>query len=226
MTIICTRRRVIRSLQPNVALQQFIHIPWPEPDPWRYLPTEIVSSICAGLLANDSVAFQTKANADNFCVPARIPARRRDRQRRRQIGSTAHARLGESGSPYTRPELLARLAQPAALEYRAKLASRLVSSRSCASTGSIRRKTSSLASRLRRVARTASRMAREAVRFLPSLCRSRTGAGVPGLRRRGLRRGGGDQPSLRRCVVASDHRASRAQPSAGAGRPGDVRRCW
>jgi len=56
----------IRNLRPHAALQQFIHIPWPEPDAWSQLPRDIVQSICEGLLANDSVVFQTEQYAEHF----------------------------------------------------------------------------------------------------------------------------------------------------------------
>jgi trehalose 6-phosphate synthase len=56
----------IRERAPSVVLQQFIHIPWPEPDSWRVLPAVIVRGICRGLLANDIVGFQTNRDAANF----------------------------------------------------------------------------------------------------------------------------------------------------------------
>lgn len=56
----------IRGHRPDVMLQHFIHIPWPAPEAWRSLPTTIVQSICEGLLANDSVVFQTQEFAHNF----------------------------------------------------------------------------------------------------------------------------------------------------------------
>jgi trehalose 6-phosphate synthase len=56
----------IRQQRPDAVLQHFVHIPWPRPDAWRLLRTPIVQSICEGLLANDSVAFQTQTFARNF----------------------------------------------------------------------------------------------------------------------------------------------------------------
>ena len=56
----------VRNLRPNALLQHFIHIPWPEPEAWQELPRSIVASICEGLLANDSVVFQTERCARNF----------------------------------------------------------------------------------------------------------------------------------------------------------------
>ena len=58
----------IRNLRPDTTLQQFIHIPWPGPEAWQRLPRPIVESICAGLLANDSVVFQTNGSVRNFLL--------------------------------------------------------------------------------------------------------------------------------------------------------------
>ena len=41
--------RMIREACPNIPLQQFVHIPWPEPDAWAALPTKVVREICSGL---------------------------------------------------------------------------------------------------------------------------------------------------------------------------------
>lgn len=59
---------MVRRQRPNALLQHFVHIPWPEPHAWRCLPNSIVSSICEGLLANDSVAFQTERSAEAFLL--------------------------------------------------------------------------------------------------------------------------------------------------------------
>ncbi len=56
----------IREMMPNITLQHFIHIPWPDPDYWQLLPQEMRSSICASMLANDIVGFQTNAHARSF----------------------------------------------------------------------------------------------------------------------------------------------------------------
>src|SRR5262245_32135316 len=56
----------VRNLRPDVYLQQFTHIPWPEPAEWGRLDAGMVVSICRGLLANDSLLFQTPASAANF----------------------------------------------------------------------------------------------------------------------------------------------------------------
>jgi len=57
---------LIRRLVPDARLQHFIHIPWPAPPAWELLPRPIVESILRGLLANDSVVFQTRTWADYF----------------------------------------------------------------------------------------------------------------------------------------------------------------
>ncbi|MHB9090741.1 MAG: alpha,alpha-trehalose-phosphate synthase (UDP-forming), partial [Chloroflexota bacterium] len=58
--------RQLRHFVPQVFLQQFIHIPWPEPDAWAVLPEIVVGDLCRGLLANNIVGFQTRRSADNF----------------------------------------------------------------------------------------------------------------------------------------------------------------
>jgi trehalose 6-phosphate synthase len=58
--------RLIRDAQPRAVLQQFVHIPWPDPEAWRILPEGIVRRICDGLLGNDSLVFQTEASVDAF----------------------------------------------------------------------------------------------------------------------------------------------------------------
>jgi trehalose 6-phosphate synthase len=58
--------RMIRAARPMAALQHFMHIPWPGPATWRYLPEPIVRRICASLLANDSIVFQTEASVEAF----------------------------------------------------------------------------------------------------------------------------------------------------------------
>ncbi len=70
----------IRNLCPGAALQHFIHIPWPGLEAWQDLPRQIVDSICEGLLANDSVVFQTEKWAQDFLLTcwAFFPAARVD----------------------------------------------------------------------------------------------------------------------------------------------------
>lgn len=57
---------MIRALRPNAIIQHFIHIPWPDPDYWRLLPSEMRTAICEGMLGNDIVGFQTKNHARSF----------------------------------------------------------------------------------------------------------------------------------------------------------------
>ena len=66
-----TAARMIRAARPRAALQHFIHIPWPGPAEWRRLPDAIVRRICAGLLANDSIVFQTEASVAAFLATCR-----------------------------------------------------------------------------------------------------------------------------------------------------------
>ena len=57
---------LVRERQPDARLQQFVHIPWPDPDYWRLLPLEIRRSICEGMLGNDIVGFQTPEHGRSF----------------------------------------------------------------------------------------------------------------------------------------------------------------
>jgi trehalose 6-phosphate synthase len=57
----------VRERYPDIAMQQFIHIPWPESRYWASsLPTDIMSAIFEGLLGNDILGFQTRRDANNF----------------------------------------------------------------------------------------------------------------------------------------------------------------
>jgi trehalose 6-phosphate synthase len=56
----------VRARRPDARLQQFVHIPWPDPDYWRLLPIEMRQAICEGLLGNDIVGFQTPQHARSF----------------------------------------------------------------------------------------------------------------------------------------------------------------
>jgi trehalose 6-phosphate synthase len=62
---------LIRRARPSLLLQHFVHIPWPDPSEWRALPSWMVREICRGLLANDSLAFQTEESASNFASTCR-----------------------------------------------------------------------------------------------------------------------------------------------------------
>ena len=56
----------VRKARPDVFLHHFIHIPWPQSDAWRVLPTEIRDELYQGLLANDIIGFHTQAYRRNF----------------------------------------------------------------------------------------------------------------------------------------------------------------
>ncbi|MBV8980789.1 MAG: trehalose-6-phosphate synthase [Acidimicrobiia bacterium] len=59
---------MVRKRCPGAILQHFIHIPWPQPDAWRVLPTEMRSMILEGALGNDLIAFHTERSARNFLL--------------------------------------------------------------------------------------------------------------------------------------------------------------
>jgi trehalose 6-phosphate synthase len=50
---------LVRNARANVVSSHFVHIPWPEPDAWSPLPSELTVAIHEGLLANDVVGFHT-----------------------------------------------------------------------------------------------------------------------------------------------------------------------
>ncbi len=56
----------IRAKRPDAIIQHFVHIPWPDPDYWRLLPSSIRRQICEGMLGNDVVGFQTRDHARSF----------------------------------------------------------------------------------------------------------------------------------------------------------------
>lgn len=56
----------IRLHLPDVVLQHFIHVPWPEPEDWEPLPPPMLRAICRGLLSNDIIGFQTSTSVCNF----------------------------------------------------------------------------------------------------------------------------------------------------------------
>ncbi len=57
---------LVRQRLPHALIQQFIHIPWPDKDYWRFLPARMRREICTGLMANDIVGFQTYDHCHNF----------------------------------------------------------------------------------------------------------------------------------------------------------------
>jgi trehalose 6-phosphate synthase len=58
--------QMIREMRPQATIQHFVHIPWPDPDYWRLLPTEMRTAICEGMLGCDIVGFQTSGHARSF----------------------------------------------------------------------------------------------------------------------------------------------------------------
>ena len=62
---------MIRKQHPDVIMQQFIHIPWPDVRCWHFLPSNIAHDIYTGLIGNDIIGFQTERDARNFLEGAR-----------------------------------------------------------------------------------------------------------------------------------------------------------
>jgi trehalose 6-phosphate synthase len=59
---------MVRERCAGALLHHFIHIPWPQPDAWRVLPTEMRKIILEGALGNDLIAFHTERSARNFLL--------------------------------------------------------------------------------------------------------------------------------------------------------------
>lgn len=58
----------VRQQAPGAVLQHFVHIPWPAPGHWQYLPPAYRARILEGLCANDVVGFQTNRSLKNFLM--------------------------------------------------------------------------------------------------------------------------------------------------------------
>jgi len=72
--------RLVREARPEVVTSHFVHIPWPEPDYWHALPSELRVAVHDGLLANDLVGFHTERWKRAFLLCAeRLLAARVDR---------------------------------------------------------------------------------------------------------------------------------------------------
>ncbi len=65
-----TAGQYVRELVPDVILTHFLHIPWPDPDYFKVLPTQIREEILEGMLACDVLGFHAQSYGDNFlsCV--------------------------------------------------------------------------------------------------------------------------------------------------------------
>ena len=66
-----TAPKVIREARPDAVLHHFVHSPWTQPDAWRVLPRDMREGIFEGILANDIVAFHTRAYRRNFLLCCR-----------------------------------------------------------------------------------------------------------------------------------------------------------
>jgi trehalose 6-phosphate synthase len=62
--------RIVRETRPDVVTSHFVHIPWPEPEKWSVLPSEVRGAIHEGLLANDVVGFHTERWREAFAACA------------------------------------------------------------------------------------------------------------------------------------------------------------
>lgn len=59
-------------LGERIQIQPFCHIPWPGPDAWRILPTNMRELLLSSLLASDRLGFQTEKDAFNFVQTCRF----------------------------------------------------------------------------------------------------------------------------------------------------------
>ena len=60
------RRKLKRLRNKNMKLMHFIHIPWPGPEDWGMLPSDMRGTILEGLCSVDLLGFQTRDDALNF----------------------------------------------------------------------------------------------------------------------------------------------------------------
>ncbi len=67
-----TAPKYIRESRPDAFLHHFVHIPWTQPDAWRVLPRDMREDIFEGILANDIVAFHTRAYRRNFLMCCKV----------------------------------------------------------------------------------------------------------------------------------------------------------
>ena len=100
---------LVRERRPDAHLQQFVHIPWPDPDYWRLLPLEIRRAICEGMLGNDIVGFQTPEHARSFMYTcqAYVPDATSTTMGRQYDGRTAGSRCERIRFPLTPPPCVA-----------------------------------------------------------------------------------------------------------------------
>ncbi|MGJ3239188.1 MAG: alpha,alpha-trehalose-phosphate synthase (UDP-forming) [Anaerolineae bacterium] len=61
-----------QQVAEQVQIQPFVHIPWPGPDGWRTLPSEMRNDLLVSLLSSDRIGFQTRRDAFNFVQTARF----------------------------------------------------------------------------------------------------------------------------------------------------------
>jgi trehalose 6-phosphate synthase len=60
------RRKLKKHRNRNMKLMHFIHIPWPGPEDWGMLPSDMRGAILEGLCSVDLLGFQTRDDALNF----------------------------------------------------------------------------------------------------------------------------------------------------------------
>ena len=66
-----TPRALRGRLGDEAFISLFVHIPWPEPEGWRVLPSYVREGVLKSLLEADVVAFHTESYARNFVRTAR-----------------------------------------------------------------------------------------------------------------------------------------------------------
>ncbi|HEY6895538.1 MAG TPA: trehalose-6-phosphate synthase, partial [Rhodanobacteraceae bacterium] len=59
---------MLRQTRPDLFVHHFTHIPWPQPDAWRVLPSAMREAIFHGLLGSDIVGFHTTRYVRNFLL--------------------------------------------------------------------------------------------------------------------------------------------------------------
>jgi trehalose 6-phosphate synthase len=111
---------LVRQKRPDAYLQHFLHIPWPEPQVWRRLPIEMLRAICEGMLANDSIVFQTHESAQNFMLTCQsvLPALDVDLEDGIVVVGDRTSRVWANGISVDPDELVEAAATPEFSRYR------------------------------------------------------------------------------------------------------------
>jgi trehalose 6-phosphate synthase len=60
--------QLVRKALPDAVIQHFVHVPWPTPQYWKVLPSNMRDAILEGILGCDVVGFQSSLDVRNFLL--------------------------------------------------------------------------------------------------------------------------------------------------------------